>query len=937
MSENFSPLQSIEPDLYRLAKDAGHHLHSDPQSSLIKLRCFTEQFVLLLCKQLHIELVDNESLSDRMRKADFKTYVPKEIQQKLHLLRIAGNKAVHTSFSHLDFSEVADCLREAYLLGKWLYLNRVPTTCYPDFILPSPNHSIEQLQQHILSLKEENKKLNEHSQKIIAENAKLHLSFTELGEIRRVQAEKLQENTEKVNLESDKTLARLKKYRLRDCYSQFKLTDGQKTLEDQLDQFLADPKQHIFLLKGYAGTGKIFITLGLTDYLDLIERSYYLSAPTGKAARVISEKTRKGASTIHSAIYNLDKLVEYQDEKDPKTYKFYTALKVNTDISDCVYIIDESSMVSDVYTDGEFMRFGSGCLLKDLMEYINIDQNDHNKKIIFIGDNAQLPPIGMNNSPALDSKYLATKYRLNSLEYELTEVVRQKSGSGIIQNAVKIRECINKKEFNRLNMDLNYHDIHQIEAKDTIQTYLESCGHKINDESMIIACLNADVQTYNEAIRQYFFPDKYEICRGDKVMSLRNRKIGGVRIANGDFDLVRWVSDETETKTVPLKKKLENGEVETKVIELNFRDVEIGFRNTDGKAVFVKTKIIENTLYSKDPQLSSDEHKALYIDFSMRIRNERGIEYRKNKEEFKNAILSDPYFNALPLKFGYAITCHKAQGSEWNNVIVQCNNTHQNQHALGYSRWLYTAITRSSKQLYLIDPPKFNAWDKLKKTTPTSISPILLQPQLEKTEERPKMKNDQTTAPLKPAFNAAELSAISQLIYQTVSTTINNADIINIESKQYHDIYTVLQDQHKIRFKVAYNGKNQITHINCIENLQVVPLLESQLKTLEGKTFFIAAQEKNEITFSYDFLNEFHQQVIFNFLSKNKITICSVDEKQWNIRYEFANKSEGTATLDIYFNGKHEFTNIKPIQPKSTSNEFLETVHRLLMSELCKC
>lgn len=217
------------------------------------------------------------------------------------------------------------------------------------------------------------------------------------------------------------------------------------------------------------------------------------------------KKPGKGASTIHSAIYNLDKLVEYQDEKDPKTYKFYTALKVNTDISDCVYIIDESSMVSDVYTDGEFMRFGSGCLLKDLMEYINIDQNDHNKKIIFIGDNAQLPPIGMNNSPALDSKYLATKYRLNSLEYELTEVVRQKSGSGIIQNAVKIRECINKKEFNRLNMDLNHHDIHQIEAKDTIQTYLESCGHKINDESMIIACLNADVQTYNEAIRQYFF------------------------------------------------------------------------------------------------------------------------------------------------------------------------------------------------------------------------------------------------------------------------------------------------------------------------------------------------------------------------------------------------------------------------------------------------
>lgn len=931
MSKNFSLLQSIESDLYRLAKDAEHYLHSDPQSSLIKLRCFTEQFVLLLCKQLHIELSENENLSDRMRKAEFRTYVPKEIQQKLHLLRIAGNKAVHTSYSHQDFSEVADCLREAYLLGKWLYLNRFPTTCYPDFVIPSPNHSIEQLQQHILSLQEENKKLNEQSQKIIAENAKLYLSFSELEELRQVQAEKLQENIEQANLESEKTLAHLQKYTLRDCYSQFNLTDGQKTLVDLLERFLTNPDQNIFLLKGYAGTGKTFITLGLSDYLDLIGRSYYLSAPTGKAARVIAEKTGKEASTIHSAIYNLDKLMEYRDEKDPKTYKFYTALKVNSDISDCIYIIDESSMVSDIYSDGEFIRFGSGFLLKDLIEYINIDQNDHNKKIIFIGDNAQLPPIGMHYSPALDSKYLKQNYRLNSHEYELTEVVRQKSESGIIQNAVKIRECINKQEFNRLNMELNHHDIHQVEAKDAIQTYLESCGYKINGESMIIAYSNADVQTYNEAIRQYFFPNQSEICRGDKVMSLLNREIGGVRIANGDFAFVRWVSDETEIKKVPLKKKLENGGVEVLEIVLKFRDVEIGFRQTDGKAVFVKTKIIENTLYTKAPQLSSDERKALYIEFSMRIRNESGIEYRTNKKEFQIALLNDPYFNALPLKFGYAITCHKAQGSEWNNVIVQCA-THQNKHTLDYFRWLYTAITRSAKQLYLINPPKFNAWDKLKKANP--IPPISLQPQPEATKEKPKMDDYQTTVPLKPAFNAAELSAISQLIYQTVSTAINNVDIINIESKQYHDIYTVLQGQYKIRFKVAYNGKNQITHINGVENLQAVPLLESQLKTLEGKTFFIVRQEKNEITFSYEFLNEFHQQVIVNFLNKNEINICSVDEKQWNIRYEFANKSGETATLDIYFNGKHQFTNIKPIPPKSTSNEFLETVHRLLMSEL---
>ena len=233
----------------------------------------------------------------------------------------------------------------------------------------------------------------------------------------------------------------------------YKLTNDQTELVLELERFI-NSSSSVFLLKGYAGTGKTFMMKGLTDFFVNTNRSFKMAAPTGRAAKVISQKTKHKAYTIHKSIYSSKDLKEFKtkDESGTETFKFYYELKNNEDPLNTVYIIDESSMLSNVYSEGEFFRFGSGYLLKDLLKFINIDNNDQDKKIIFIGDNAQLPPVNMNFSPALDSNYLKENYNIYSSEFELTEVLRQNTNSGILHNATKLRQSLKSNLFNQIDI-----------------------------------------------------------------------------------------------------------------------------------------------------------------------------------------------------------------------------------------------------------------------------------------------------------------------------------------------------------------------------------------------------------------------------------------------------------------------------------------------------
>lgn len=292
-------------------------------------------------------------------------------------------------------------------------------------------------------------------------------------------------------------------------FQKYNLTNSQKELVKRLEVFIeaSSKEQNVFLLKGYAGTGKTFITKGLTEYLKEIERTFILAAPTGKATKVIANKTQNDAFTIHKTIYSKNDIKEYKDNENDKTFKFYFDIKVNNYQNDTIYIIDEaSSMISNKYAEPEFFRFGSGFLLQDLIKFINLDCNDYNKKIIFIGDNAQLPPIGMKFSPALDKKYLHKEFKLCIEEYELTEVVRQKSNSGILKNTIPIRESLLNNTFNELDINVDYNDISHLDHEDFLDAYIKVSNNEINEDTIVIAYSNASVKEYNEKIREYFFP-----------------------------------------------------------------------------------------------------------------------------------------------------------------------------------------------------------------------------------------------------------------------------------------------------------------------------------------------------------------------------------------------------------------------------------------------
>ncbi|WP_298791413.1 AAA family ATPase, partial [uncultured Campylobacter sp.] len=552
---------------------------------------------------------------------------------------------------------------------------------------------------------------------------------------------------------------------LRSFFTKYNLTDSQSKLVQKLETFISSQNSSIFLLKGYAGTGKTFITKGLTEYFREIKRNYILAAPTGKAAKVISQKTRSAAYTIHKTIYTLKNPVEYIQnlEKEDKTYKFYFSVAVNEDSNDTVYIIDEASMISDIYNEMEFIRFGSGFLLRDLMHYINLDCNDHRKKIIFIGDNAQLPPVGMSFSPALNKQYILENFGFRAEEFELTDVVRQEKDSGILKNTLPIRKSLENKVFNTINFDTSFHDTVHLDHINFMQQYIEVTKGKVDHQTMIVAYSNASVKEYNYKVRGHLFPNhKNQICAGDKIIVTSNNANHGIFISNGDFGIIEEILSPTETKII----KTKGGKID---VSISFRDVVVLFYDIDGAAWHIRCKIIENLLFSEQASLSSDENKGIYIDF---MRRHPGL--KPNTKEWVDTLMMDPYFNALKVKFGYAITCHKAQGSEWKNLFLNCK-TMTSVLSENYFRWFYTAITRAKSKIYTLDEPHINLLSNIKNLNANEIA----------------QSNTSSSNTLSSGFNFQ--SDHQRQIYIKIKEILdkNNIEILQITHHQYQEQYTI--------------------------------------------------------------------------------------------------------------------------------------------------
>jgi energy-coupling factor transporter ATP-binding protein EcfA2 len=469
-------------------------------------------------------------------------------------------------------------------------------------------------------------------------------------------------------------------------------TDQRSALEKLKSFFLSD--HHVFLLKGSAGSGKTTLLKTVIGILQQEGKSFRLMAPTGRASLILQERTGVDARTIHKTIYNFNTLVESENER----FQFRYKNKENNDSIRTIYFVDEASMVSNVYSEGEFFMTGSGFLMKDFFEYCD-PVHKHNK-IVFIGDYAQLPPVNMNFSPALDDKYIRERYGLSVVSCMMNQVVRHAADSGVYANAAKIRKAIEAKQYNEFGIKNVAGEVSKMEPFGIVQEYCRQVENKPDRNAIIITHSNKQALQYNQMARKFIFKHSTENLNiGDLLLITRNNYNYPVEIFNGT--IVRLIGKgmvENRKISFYAEKKV------LKTIEVVFRDVELEIPSLQGTET-IKCKILDRFLTDEKGQVDEMTQRALYVDFKMRMEK---IGVKQGTEEFRKAIRKDLYFNAIQCKYGYAVTCHKSQGGEWDKVFVDLD-TFIGQQTNTFFRWVYTAVTRSRKQLWHTNTPEFDA------------------------------------------------------------------------------------------------------------------------------------------------------------------------------------------------------------------------------------
>lgn len=493
-------------------------------------------------------------------------------------------------------------------------------------------------------------------------------------------------------------------------------TKSQKSAIEAFKSFLESDSQ-VFLLKGAAGTGKTTLVSEFLKIMEAENREYGLMAPTGRAAYIIGSKTGKPASTIHKGIYGLSALKSTsqnkEDEEDGRLHLRF-ALNGNNDSHRAVYIIDEASMVSDVYSENEAFFFGSGCLLTDLFEYIE------ERKLVIIGDYAQLPPVGMNFSPALDREYLENKFSCKVSEVMLREVIRQSNEGTILVNATHIRDNIERKTF--VEFILKEGEDFIAEDTDLLKPYYQLSSQKPSIKAAVISYSNKQALDYNQAIRRHYYGDDApRLVAGDLLMICRNNYSYGQELFNGNIVQIEACQPDNEVIERQVRVKICKDRIETVI--LKFRKATIRF-GVNGKPMSLNVMLLDNFLDDPNGSVGGLLARALIVDFNNRLpesiksryneirrllrsKEKLSVEQKELCAAYINLLNKDPYYNAVICKYGYAMTCHKAQGGEWENVFVDMCRFGGTANE-DYFRWAYTALTRASKKIWHFHSPEFN-------------------------------------------------------------------------------------------------------------------------------------------------------------------------------------------------------------------------------------
>ena len=450
----------------------------------------------------------------------------------------------------------------------------------------------------------------------------------------------------------------------------FKPTQSQLIWFSEISNFiLSNDLNSVFVLKGYAGSGKTTLLGSLVHQLNMINFKAVLIAPTGRAAKVLSSYSKHPAYTIHKQIYNT---------KSEGTGNIIFQLRKNT-YKNTIFIVDEASMIGNEIIENKLSKNNS--LLNDLIEYV---KDGYKCKLLFVGDPAQLPPINLTLSPALDSNLLKEFYFDKVFIVELTFVVRQKQNSGILNNATTIRNQLNQKIYNQFKFNINgCDDIINLNDSNNIFEVVESAYDVSGiDQTVFIVRSNKRAYLINKQIRQSILDNEDDLSVGDRLMVLKNNYFWLPQtsrpgfIANGDI-----------IEIIKIKSK-------KNIYGFSFAEVQVILVDYPEELPF-DTIILLDTLKITTASLSYEETNRLYKNIKE--------DYVDEKSRFKQLlkVKANKFFNALQVKYAYAITCHKSQGGQWESVFIEKPYLPEGQNK-EYLRWLYTAVTRSTKNLYLI-------------------------------------------------------------------------------------------------------------------------------------------------------------------------------------------------------------------------------------------
>lgn len=453
----------------------------------------------------------------------------------------------------------------------------------------------------------------------------------------------------------------------------FEPTSDQVQASSLIASFITDYNQNamreqVLMVRGYAGTGKTSLIGALVRVLAKNRQRSVLLAPTGRAAKVFAYYAKKQASTIHKKIYR---------QKSGKTYN--SAFVVDRNLhKHTIFIIDEASMIGD-HTNNESL-FGTGNLLADLLQYV---YSGENCRLILVGDVAQLPPVGLKLSPALREQVIDS-FGKDTRVCTLRQVVRQTRHSGILLNATRIRQQLADKDYKIPGIVLDgLPDIERIAGRDFVELLQDLYNSKGRSNVAVVTRSNKQANIYNQGIRNQVLWYESELTPDDRLMVVKNNYFWAREMENTDF-----IANGDFIRVVAIKKYEER---------YGFRFANITIEPEDYDDTELDVKIILDTMASETPNLGNEQQRSLLYAVE-----EDYMHITSKKKRFE-AMRDDPYFNALQVKYAYAFTCHKSQGGQWDTVFVDPGYFTEDMLGVDYLRWLYTAFTRASQKLYLVN------------------------------------------------------------------------------------------------------------------------------------------------------------------------------------------------------------------------------------------